>query len=264
MASSILDEEVIPDSQGEEELEYNEAPTPAESDDSGSEFELSDEDDEDDGSWHESDVDDIQATAKLHSFAEALEEDGIDADDIVMDIVVKESLEMARSTQIEGSSGAGSSKKNSARTVAAALRAAAAEGRLTRSQQPSEVIDVDAYNSDVLDDSSLSEVSISDGEPLAKAKGKSKAKGKAKAKAPAKSKSAGSAAKIMTIGELRQQKREQRKEKRRQADERKKEERAMRKKLGRKLTQVCHARHCKRPVHSFLQLYSMRRIQSLC
>ena len=172
------------------------------------------------------DDDDITTNTKLRSYAEALEEEGIDADEIMMDIVVQESLDLARSAQVGDTAGAGSSKSRPARTPAAALRAAAAERRLSRAQDSvSEVIDVDAYESDPLD--ILSDLSSED-EPL-KGKGKAKAKGKAMAKAKGSAK---------TTSNKKTSWAERKREQKRLDTERKAEEKILRKKLGRKLTQV--------------------------
>lgn len=174
------------------------------------------------------DDDDITTNTRLRSYAEALAEEGIDADEIMMDIVVQESLDLARSAQVGDTSGAGSSKPKPARTPAAALRAAAAERRLSHTQSGvSEAIDVDAYESDPLD--MLSDLSSED-EPL-KGKGKAKAKGKGKAKAKAKGST-------KTISNKKISWAERKREQKRLDTERKAEEKALRKKLGRKLTQV--------------------------
>ena len=222
----VSDDEEVPDSQ-EEELEYNEE-SPEESEDSGSEFELDDDEASVQGS---EDEDDITTETKLRSFATALEEVGIDADELVMNVVVQESIEMARESR---TSGASSSKARAARSVAAALRAAAAEQRITRSQGTApEVIDVDAdeleYNSDVeLVESSQDDAPEDEISPDDKGKGKAKARGKGKGKQTPKSRQS----RTMTIAEMKREERLAKKT-------RKAEEKALRKKFGRKLTQVC-------------------------
>ena len=181
------------------------------------------------------DEDDITTDTKLRSYAQALEEEGIDADEIVMDAVIQESLETARA-EASGTAGAGGSKAKPSRNAAAALRAAAAERRLTRAKGEPDVIDVDAIMSDALD-SDIEILSDSSEEPLAKPRGKGKGKGKAKAapkatRSKAKGKGKGKKGKgenwerdLVTLTEL------------------KREEKALRKRLGRKLTQVSGSVH---------------------
>ncbi|KAJ3547572.1 hypothetical protein NM688_g5390 [Phlebia brevispora] len=116
-ARSETDEDEIPDSQ-DEELEYDEQASLDESDDSGSEFQISE--DEDDYVEDSEDEDEITTTTKLRSFAEALEEEGIDADEVMMEVVIEQSLQSARAAQTGDLAGAGSSKAHPARNTAAA------------------------------------------------------------------------------------------------------------------------------------------------
>lgn len=230
--STAVSEEEVLDSQ-DDELEYDEqASLYNDSDDSGSEFQISDDDELVEDSQ---DDDDITTDTKLRSFAEALTEEGIDADEIMMDVVVQESLELARSAQLGDSAGAGGSNSQPARTAAAALRAAAAERRLARLQDgASDVIDVDVYDSDSEQAPMyISSDMSSEDEPL-NIKGKKKAKKEVKTKAKGKAKAKGntkSAGNKTTWAE-------KRREQRRLDTERKAEEKALRKKLGRKLTLV--------------------------
>lgn len=230
--STVVSEEEIPDSQ-DDEPEYDEqAPLYNDSDDSGSEFQISDDDELVEDSQ---DDDDITTDTKLRSFAEALEEEGIDADEVMMDAVVQESLELARSARLGDSAGAGGSSSQPARTAAAALRAAAAERRLARLQDGTpDVIDVDAYDSE-LDPISVSSDLSSEDEPL-KRKGKTKAKAKTKAKTKAKGKAKAKGSTKSTGNKATWA--EKRREQQRLDKERKAEEKALRKKLGRKLTLV--------------------------
>lgn len=217
------DEEPVADY--EDELEYDEQASVDESSASGSEFELSEE-----GSVAGSqDEDDITPDVKLRSFAQALEDEGIDADDVLMDFAVQESLQTARNDNSKASghssAGAGSSSVKKPRNAAAALRAAAAERRLSIAKKEPVVIsddedfklpeDENSAESDNSDDSI-------DEEPLSK-----KAKGKAKAVVRQQPK-------VMTVADIKRR----RAEARQQTKERKAEERELRKKFGRKLTQV--------------------------
>ncbi len=214
------EDEIVPDPQ-EEELEYDEQASLDESEGSGSEFEASDEDEFVEGGQEE---DHTNADIKLRAYAEALAEEGLDAEELIMDFAIQESLESSRNPRFRGqaSSAAGSSSsKKPVRNAAAALRAAAAERRLQRSQnKDSDVSEEYAFDED--SDSGSSENSQTD------KKGKGKAKGKT-ATVIVKAK-----AKHMSLADLKKQRQEQR----RRAIERRGEEAALRKKLGRKLTQV--------------------------
>lgn len=223
------EDEIIPNS--EDELEYDEKASVQESSDSGSEFELSET-----GSVVGSqDEDDITPETNLRSYAQALEDEGIDADDVLMDFAIKESLNSVEyDMDIQAgttSSGAGSSKVKKTRNAAAALRAAAAERRASRGKKGASITVDDDYEPAPDDDeeaiSELSVASEEEEEPLSKKK-----KGKAKAKATVKVNTA--PRKVMTMKELRDHKSELR----RQARLRRAEEASLRKKLGRRLTQV--------------------------
>lgn len=207
----------------EDELIYDEKASLNESDDSGSEFEASDA---------EAAVSD--SDTELAAYAEALEEEGIDADDVLLDAAVKESLTSAREInsvhQGTSSSGAGSSHKKKPATAKEVLRAAAAaaaERRLTRSS--GENIDVDDYIQESEDEfSNFSDVS-EESLPATKRKGKGKAKA-TKAKPVA----VRTEPIIMTVADIKARNREKRAE----AKLRRQEERALQKKLGRKITSV--------------------------
>ncbi|PSS31981.1 hypothetical protein PHLCEN_2v2223 [Hermanssonia centrifuga] len=214
------EDEIVPDSQ-EEGLEYDEQASIDESEGSGSEFEASDEDEFVEGSQEE---DNINADIKLRAYAEALAEEGLDAEELIMDFAIQESLESSRNPHSRGqaSSAAGSSSsKKPVRNAAAALRAAAAERRLQRSQnKDSDVSEEYAFDED-------SDSGSSDDSQTRK-KGKGKPKGKT-ATVIVKAK-----AKHMSLADLKKQRQEQRQ----RASERRREEAALRKKLGRKLTQA--------------------------
>lgn len=202
-----------------------------ESSDSGSEFELS-EADSIEGSQDETD---ITPETKIRTYAQALEDEGIDADDVLMDFAIKESLNDADNDNSvrngTSSRGAGSSKPIKARTAAAALRAAAADRRLSRARKgtrsmvdndyepPEDDEDKDEKNADL-------SPSSEDEQPLSK-------KGKAKAKVVTRSRVA-DAPKYMTFADMKERKAESR----RLARQRKAEERGLAAKLGRRLTQV--------------------------
>ncbi|KAI0699817.1 SNF2 family N-terminal domain-containing protein [Cytidiella melzeri] len=212
------DDEVIPNS--EDELEYDEKTSIAESSESGSEFELSHEE----SIAGSQDEDDITPEIKLRSYAEALEDEGIDAEDVLMDFAVKESLQTAQNalSTANGSSsaGAGFSRSKEPRNAAAALRAAAAERRASRARNEPVVVDDDEDFED--EDQAMSD--LSGEEPSAK-----KSKGKKKDKADVRSRS-----KVMTFVDIRKRKYEDRQA----ARSRKAEERSLIEKLGRKLTQA--------------------------
>ena len=229
MATSVADEEELV---SDHELEYDEQASIDESEDSGSEFQVSDEEVEDAEDSENEPIND----KNLQEYAEALEEEGIDADEILLDVAVQESLESARHNrsvqQGASSSGAGSSKARNGSNAAAALRAAAAERRMAKKTKTGKDVDDEdfAEDSDAGDDDDDDEdvMSESDDELLVKSPAKAKGKGKGKAKAKAEKKE--EPVKVMTVTEMR---------KRRRAAAR--EARAERKRW-KGLTQVCSLR----------------------
>ena len=153
---------------------------------------------------------------------------------IMLDAAIRESLQSVR---LDRNGGASSSKPNASTTNAAALRAAAAEKRLARVNQSTDVDDFQmAFRTD-------SEAESSEEEP-------SEGKGKAKAKKTSKIVKIRdtTSTKFMSMAEMKKQRAQNRKD----ALLAKKEEREMRKQLGRKLTRVNH--HCVMSVLSFLVL----------
>lgn len=242
MAPSVEgeDELVAPSDDG---LEYDEQASLIESEDSGSEFEVSGEEAAE-GNLEDDSEDEIEAYAK------ALEEDGIDADDVLLDAALQESIETARHSKAQqhGSSSSGvgssSSKKTTAREVLRAAAAAAAERRLTRAASGGN-IDVDNYVQDS-DDDDLSSLSSDDSDaPISKSK-----KGKGKAQ-KAKKTAANAKPVIMTVAKMKQTWAERKAA----AKARRDEARDLKKKLGRKPTQVRYLRivqvsinlDCRRP-----------------
>ncbi|KAI0341445.1 hypothetical protein BDW22DRAFT_1358999 [Trametopsis cervina] len=212
---AVEEDEII--SNSEDELEYNEQASLNELSESGSEFELSAEE------YIPGNQEDDDAEVQLRSFAQALQDEGVDAEDILMDVAVQESLQSARSThsEITGAvaSGSGPAKSTKPRNAAAALRAAAAERRVSHAKS-----DTVAAGLDDDFDPSDDEVNSSDEEFLPK-KGKGKGKGSTQA-------AARRPAKMMSFAELRKHKQELRQA----AKLRRAEERVIAQKLGRKLT----------------------------
>ena len=183
VASSVAgEEELVSDN----ELEYDEQASIDESEDSGSEFQISDDEVVEPEDDNASVVDE-----QLQAYAEALEEDGIDADEVVMDAVIKESLASARASN----SGAGPSSSKKGSSAAEALRSAAAAAA-ERRRRDGATIDVDDYVAEDSEEDDLSVLSdSSEDTALAKGKAKAKAKGKGKAKASKKA----DKAKVMTV-----------------------------------------------------------------
>ena len=229
---------MVPSVNGEEELaapsddvlEYDEQASLNESEDSGSEFEVSGQEIAGSGS-----EDEAAAEDELQAYAQALEEEGVDANDVLLSAAVQESLEATRQTdavrQGTSSRGAGSSscKKRSAREILRTAAAAAAERRLKITASV-ENIDVDDYVQDSEDDSSASFSDSDDSDtPLSKLKGKRKAKPQKAGKTAVRSEAV-----VLTLDDIRQRKAE----KRAAAKARREEERALKDKLGRKITQV--------------------------
>ncbi|KAK0242216.1 SNF2 family N-terminal domain-containing protein [Armillaria nabsnona] len=183
-------------------LEYDEDRDLDESDTSGSEFVASDDESAFEGSGGPGNED--------HSAADS---DSEDEEALMLQLAVRNSLNANREDARESSS---------ASMSPAALRAAAAERRLTRANRS---IDVDDWAMEFLGDLS----SESDDEPLSQ-RGKGKGKGKAKAKASA------DPPKVMTFAELRKLRREAKNKNLEETKATRMEEKAMRKRLGRRLT----------------------------
>ena len=201
-----------------DELQYDEEASIDESSASGSEFELS----SDDSIAGSQDEDDITSEVELRTFAEALQEEGVDAEDVLMDFAVQESLLAAQKDRTvangHSSAGAGSSNATKTRDAAAALRAAAAERRLSRTKSGSldEDFDIQEEIIEISDDSA-------DEQPLSKNKGKGKGKATVRQQSQ-----------TVTLNDLKAKGRESR----RNARLRKAQERELAAELGRKLTQV--------------------------
>lgn len=209
----------------EPELEYDENASIEESDNSGSEFEVSDEsvvESEQEQDDEEQFAVKPRKSPRKQTLSVMDQEfvDDSDADEIMMDAAIQESLQSARQDK---SNGAGpSSRANASSNAAAALRAAAAEKRLARQNQSVDVDDFDLAISTDSDDS--------DNE----ASSKSKSKGKMMTS----KKFDTTSTKFMSLSERRRLNREERKLKAASNRENRKEELAMIKELGRRLTYV--------------------------
>lgn len=189
------------------DLEYDEDRDLDESDTSGSEFVASDDESAFEGSGGPGNED--------HSAADS---DSEDEDALMLQLAVRNSLNANREDAGESSS--------ASMSPAALLAAAAAERRLTRANRS---IDVDDSAMEFLGDLS----SESDDEPLSR-RGKAKGKGKGKAKA----KASVDPPKVMTFAELRKLRREAKNKNLEETKATRMEEKAMRKRLGRRLTYV--------------------------
>ncbi|EMD41151.1 hypothetical protein CERSUDRAFT_131728 [Gelatoporia subvermispora B] len=199
-----------------------------ESDDSGSEFEVSEDDTafEDEGMDDASDVDD------------GLADEGIDDEAVMVDAAIQESFQTAHaeaSTRAGlSSAGAGSSRGRAPVSKAVALRAAAAERRLARARRQAAGEDEDNDDADVIViPDSEDEAVLSDGSediPLAKGKGKARARGKKVTIADT------TAPRVMSMLELKEQRKEQRRKARLARKATDEAERELIQKLGRKLT----------------------------
>ncbi|KAK1216477.1 DNA repair protein rad16 [Marasmius sp. AFHP31] len=188
----------------ESELEYDENLSLADSDSSGSEFVASEAEMEDHNDFDaSSDEEPLRAVArrssKKYPTESAMGSEDEDADDVMLDAAIRLSREQAQGGDDAGPS---SSRNVSSRVnPQALLRAAAAERGLSKHKETT--FDVD---DSVMDLDNLSSLSSDESDaPLAKGKGKGKGKGKAKARTKTK-------------------------------DPTRAEEKALRKKLGRKLT----------------------------
>ncbi|KAK0490486.1 SNF2 family N-terminal domain-containing protein [Armillaria novae-zelandiae] len=180
------------------DLEYDEDRDLDESDNSGSEFVASDDEAAFEGSGGPGNDDQSDADS-----------DSEDEEALMLQLAVRNSLQANREDAGESSS---------APISPAALRAAAAERRLTRANRS---VDVDDSAMEFLDDLS----SGSDDEPLSR-RGKGKGKAKASADLP----------EVMTFAELRKLRKEAKNKNLEETKATRMEEKAMRKRLGRKLT----------------------------
>lgn len=205
------------DEESEAGLEYDENHSLMDTDESsGSEFVASDEEEE------EPLAKAIRSSPakKRAAVEDSSDEDG---DAIMLEAAMQLSLQTVRNTDTAGLS---SSSRAPAANSPAAFRAATIEKRLAANAKSGFDVDDSAMD---LDD--LSALSDSDAEPLAK---KSKAKAKAKGKVKSKSKKGQKDCKVITMADIRQAQKEG-----------KREERALRKKLGRKLTWVSQFIRCR-------------------
>ncbi|KAF8075888.1 SNF2 family N-terminal domain-containing protein [Lyophyllum atratum] len=195
--SSISDDDDDDDEMASEPgLDYEEDRMLDESDDSGSEFEASEDED---------------ALAASDSEEEA--------------ILLSAAVEMSLETSRPKPAGSSSSQRNPTNS-AAALRAAAAERRLTRGNKSVDVDDYFSGSHDEVDDSASESESDM---PLSK-------KGKAVAKKSKKAVPARKPAKHMTLTQLRKEKREQRQQANAWKKANKAEEQKLMRELGRRLT----------------------------
>lgn len=215
----------------EPELEYDEALI-EESDDSGSEFQASEEESNfsqpDDGDSEEKILKPRKSPRKNIHISEM--EDSSDDEALMLNAAIHMSLQTAR-LDVSSSAGAGPSSSSLVSSKSGSvLRAAAAERRLARAKQG-----IDEANFDEVVLPTESEALSSDSEEEALWKGKGKAKTKAAKKAVIYDTSS---TKIMSMPEMRKMRREERKRLLADRRQNKKEESALAKKLGRKLTIV--------------------------
>ena len=211
------------------ELEYDEDASVEESDDSGSEFEVSEED-------SEAEDLELEYVAQPHKSSRnqslpIADEDFLDdeiSDEIMFDAAIQESLQTAHLDQAAHSGIGSSSWPSASSNPAAALRAAAAERRLARANQAIDVNDDALFMLEY-------PLSSSDEEAFV-AKGKGKGKGKASNKSATVRDS--TSTKFMSISERRRINREERKLAAASKKGNRKEELALVKLLGRPLTYV--------------------------
>ncbi|KAG5341020.1 hypothetical protein C0989_012224 [Termitomyces sp. Mn162] len=211
------------------------APTPASSDDEDIEVES-------DASLEYKEIDESEGSGSEYVVSEEEDENTFVASDsdeeaVMLAAATEMSLQTARSYGVSGSS---SSSRNSTNKVAA-LAAAAAERRMNRANKD---LDVDDYVSG--DDEEFDESGSDSDVPLSskgKGKGKGKVKGKGKGKGPAKKGKKADPApwptvprKHMTLAQLRAEKREQRHKANAWKKEIKAEEQKLMRELGRRLT----------------------------
>jgi DNA repair protein RAD16 len=218
------------------ELEYDENASIDESDASGSEFQVS-EDDFENAEEEEEFIVKSRKTPRKQSIL-ITDEDFFNNDsdeEIMLDAAIHESLQTARLDNASRNGVSSSSRASVSSNPAAVLRAAAAERRLARANQ---VIDVDDFQ--VIDVDELSTLTESDAQSSSDEEALSKVKGKGKSKAPKKSATVydTTSTKFMSITQRRKLNREQRKLAAASRRENRKEELAMIKQLGRPLTHV--------------------------
>lgn len=233
-------------------LEYDENASVEESDGSGSEYQKSDDDENEIMLSDASDAidDDIQRKPrKSPRKARGRMSEDLDDDDVMVGAAIQMSLE-------DGDEGADEAIANIRK-----LTADAAARRLSRGDED----DADA-DADVL--SSLSEIDVSEEEPLSK-----KAEGKAKRKAaPKKGKGKGKSKavdsdmdleddKFMTLAKLRKKNAAERKAKKSKRAILRAEENELRRELGRALTQVLFV-HLDFSVNMLKEVASRKRIRS--
>ncbi|OCH85032.1 hypothetical protein OBBRIDRAFT_740586 [Obba rivulosa] len=214
-------ESVVAESELSEPVDFVE-----ESEDSGSEFEVSEDESAFEGEGDED------------AFEDGLAEEGIDDEDVMVDAAIQESLQTAHveasSRAGASSAGAGPSRARPPVNKAAALRAAAAERRLARARRQAtgdedyadeEFVDIPDFE----EEADLSDESAE--VPLAKGKGKTKSRSK-----PKPATVADTTTPYMTLAEMRRQRREQRRQARLEKKATSQAERDLIIKLGRKLT----------------------------
>lgn len=205
------------------------------SDGSGSDFQGSDEDEDEDDIEDESDYE-VPATRRLPKKRVAVEEDDLDedeeseAEEAMIGAAIQESIRTARNeTAGVSSAGASSSSFKPRLSGPAARAAAAAEKRLGLARS----VSVEDFAS-ALGAGEDEVLEISDDEPLAtKTKAKCQSNGKGKTKIADTSKP-----KVMTLAEQKRLRREARAKARLEKNSTKAEEKALRAKLGRRLTYV--------------------------
>ena len=217
------------------ELEYDENASIDESDASGSEFQVSEDDFE--NAEEEEFIVKSRKTPRKQSIL-ITDEDFFNNDsdeEVMLDAAIHESLQTARLDNASRNGVSSSSRASVSSNPAAVLRAAAAERRLARANQ---VIDVDDFQ--VIDVDELSTLTESDAQSSSDEEALSKAKGKGKSKTPKKSATVYDtiSIKFMSITQRRKLNREQRKLAAASRRENRKEELAMIKQLGRPLTHV--------------------------
>ncbi|KAJ8086064.1 DNA repair protein rad16 [Marasmius tenuissimus] len=216
----------VPESGSEldSELEYDENQSLADSDSSGSEFVASEAEMEDHENFDASSDEEPLGAVARRSPKKYLTESAMDSedeDDVMLDAAIRLSREEAQGGDDAGPS---SSRDASSRVnPQALLRAAAAERRLSKRKETTFGVDDSAMDLDDLSSLSSDESDV----PLAKGKGKGKGKGKAKTQT--KTKTVPDDGKSLTLAQRRKLRREA-------SNPTKAEEKALRKKLGRKLT----------------------------
>uniref|UniRef100_A0A0W0GE17 Uncharacterized protein n=1 Tax=Moniliophthora roreri TaxID=221103 RepID=A0A0W0GE17_MONRR len=229
-APADSDDERVSDS----ELEYDENKSIADSDSSGSDFVASDEENEY-GQQDESnsDYDSDQPLRNTRSSPRKQTAD-IVSDSEDDEIMLNAAIQLSRDEMTLGTGTGPSSGKGRAANAEAVRRAEAAERRIAKQSRNGFDVDDAAMDIDDDNDDDTSDISSDDDsdEPLTlKGKGKAKAKDKASV-----AKTADSGNKFMTLAQMRQARREEKRRLREENKSTKAEEKALKKKLGRKLT----------------------------